>query len=110
MSDQFCQCGVQAGYGHQPECPFPLYVEAPDRVAEWCTARDQKVAVRLGAQATDRLEAAIADFAAFADFAAIADFAAFAAAVTVALGTMQAALRSELDPPRSEDGWWADDE
>lgn len=30
-----CHCGAQAGYEHDPLCPFPLFNDNPPRVERW---------------------------------------------------------------------------
>lgn len=37
--DPICQCGAQAGYQHRADCPYPLYMDDPDEVAKWESAR-----------------------------------------------------------------------
>lgn len=37
---QICHCGQQPGYLHNVDCPFPLYHDAPDRVATWNAERE----------------------------------------------------------------------
>jgi hypothetical protein len=34
-----CYCGKQAGYGHAPDCPYPLFLGTDEDVARWENTR-----------------------------------------------------------------------
>jgi hypothetical protein len=36
---QICHCGTQQSYPHAPDCPYPLFSDAPALVGEWTAAR-----------------------------------------------------------------------
>lgn len=35
-----CQCGAQAGFLHERDCPWPLFTDDPERVARWMEGRE----------------------------------------------------------------------
>ncbi len=41
MACNICMCGAQAGYMHASDCPFPLFVNDPERAAAWLEAREE---------------------------------------------------------------------
>lgn len=40
MNNQFCMCGVQPGYPHKTDCPFPAYNARPELQDKWNKARE----------------------------------------------------------------------
>jgi hypothetical protein len=43
MNNQFCMCGVQPGYQHKVDCPFPAYNARPEQQNRWNIERDKLV-------------------------------------------------------------------
>lgn len=37
-----CQCGVQDGYPHKPDCPYPYYGNNMDEIKKWLKAWESK--------------------------------------------------------------------
>ena len=56
MSEAFCLCGAQPGYGHEPRCPFPYYRDTGPRASEWY-ARAAAAAHTPGRNAFENAEA-----------------------------------------------------
>lgn len=46
----FCMCGTQASYPHDPACPFPLYHENEHQMAEWQAAYNLRKEVIMSEQ------------------------------------------------------------
>lgn len=44
MTDNFCLCGAQAGYPHDPCCPFPLYRASEALARQWQAAFEARQA------------------------------------------------------------------
>lgn len=42
MNDNFCMCGVQAGYPHYAECPYPLFRGTEQDEQKWMEAKTRK--------------------------------------------------------------------
>ena len=47
MSDSICQCGAQASYPHDVDCPYPCYRDDGFAVSDWRRQRHCKRIVRL---------------------------------------------------------------
>jgi hypothetical protein len=44
MSDviNICACGVQDGYPHKEDCPYPYFGNHPDELKKWLAAQKSK--------------------------------------------------------------------
>jgi hypothetical protein len=43
MTNQFCMCGVQPGYAHKVDCPFPAYNANVATQQKWNSAREELI-------------------------------------------------------------------
>jgi len=49
MNNQFCMCGVQPGYQHKIDCPFPAYNAGPEQQNKWMVDRNKMTAAVIAA-------------------------------------------------------------
>lgn len=54
MTDQqFCMCGAQPGYPHDPDCPYPYFGHSESEQYRWMKAKEAKQIERRTAESAE---------------------------------------------------------